>query len=129
MDSGSTRHRPYSSTARRLTVQSQSLKFAPHWTPLYETPDNLCPNTSRRLRLQHRSKERQATRNWPLSAGFSFCGCGPGTGERFLKKHTYCFHAGAGLLITLVLATSGCNSQPGGDVMATVDGRKIFRTD
>ena len=29
----------------------------------------------------------------------------------------------------LLAALAACNSQPGGDVMATVDGRKIFRTD
>lgn len=29
----------------------------------------------------------------------------------------------------LMAALAACNSQPGGDVMATVDGRKIFRTD
>lgn len=30
---------------------------------------------------------------------------------------------------TLAAVLSGCHSQPSGDVMATVDGRKIFRTD
>ena len=35
-----------------------------------------------------------------------------------------------GLLVAIMLAALvGCNSQPGGDVMATVDGRKIFRSD
>ncbi len=29
----------------------------------------------------------------------------------------------------LLAALAGCNSQAGGDVMATVDGQKIFRTD
>ena len=38
--------------------------------------------------------------------------------------------AAAGLLTALVLAVLiGCNTKPGGDVMATVDGRKIFRSD
>jgi peptidyl-prolyl cis-trans isomerase SurA len=31
--------------------------------------------------------------------------------------------------LVLLLALAGCNSQPSGDVMATVDGRKIFRSD
>ena len=35
-----------------------------------------------------------------------------------------------GLLAAILLtALAACNSQPGGDVMATVDGRKIFRSD
>jgi peptidyl-prolyl cis-trans isomerase SurA len=47
-----------------------------------------------------------------------------------LKKSRVCSQAASGILITLLLAIlSGCNAQPGGDVMATVDGRKIFRTD
>ena len=33
------------------------------------------------------------------------------------------------LAAILVAGLAGCNSQPGGDVMATVDGRKIFRSD
>ncbi|HEY1679423.1 MAG TPA: SurA N-terminal domain-containing protein [Candidatus Sulfotelmatobacter sp.] len=32
-------------------------------------------------------------------------------------------------LLVLLLGLAGCNSQPSGDVMATVDGRKIFRSD
>ena len=31
--------------------------------------------------------------------------------------------------LVLLLTLAGCNSQPSGDVMATVDGRKIFRSD
>jgi len=47
-----------------------------------------------------------------------------------LKKRTLCSQAAAGLFAALLLAIlSGCNAQPGGDVMATVDGRKIFRSD
>jgi peptidyl-prolyl cis-trans isomerase SurA len=34
-----------------------------------------------------------------------------------------------GLAVVLLAAALGCNSKPGGDVMATVDGRKIFRSD
>src|SRR5947209_8996095 len=38
--------------------------------------------------------------------------------------------AACGLVTALLLAgLAGCHSQPGGDVMATVDGQKIFRTD
>jgi len=47
-----------------------------------------------------------------------------------LKKTRSCFEAAAALLMLLLFAAlSGCNSKPGGDVMATVDGRKIFRSD
>jgi len=41
-----------------------------------------------------------------------------------LRRSATAFSTGI-LLVTL----AACNSQPGGDVMATVDGRKIFRTD
>lgn len=47
-----------------------------------------------------------------------------------MKKIKLCSQTAAGLLAALLLAaSSGCNSQPGGDVMATVDGRKIFHSD
>ena len=47
-----------------------------------------------------------------------------------MKKSRLCSQAAAGILVALLLAIlSGCNAQPGGDVMATVDGRKIFRSD
>lgn len=46
-----------------------------------------------------------------------------------MKKYSYVPHAAVGLVLMLLLAVSGCNSQPGGDVMAMVDGQKIFRTD
>jgi peptidyl-prolyl cis-trans isomerase SurA len=47
-----------------------------------------------------------------------------------LEKSRFRSQAAAGLLVTFLLAiASGCNSKPGGDVMATVDGRKIFRSD
>lgn len=47
-----------------------------------------------------------------------------------MKKSRFCLQAAAGLTVVLLLAIlSGCNTQPGGDVMATVDGRKIFRSD
>ena len=47
-----------------------------------------------------------------------------------LKKNSFLAHATAGLAVIVLLAfLAACNSKPGGDVMATVDGRKIFRTD
>ena len=47
-----------------------------------------------------------------------------------MKKSEFHSQAAAGLLAALLIAIlSGCNAQPGGDVMATVDGRKIFRSD
>ena len=35
----------------------------------------------------------------------------------------------AGMAVILLVAMAACKSQVGGDVMATVDGRKIFRSD
>jgi len=47
-----------------------------------------------------------------------------------LKKNSFVAHATAGLAVIVLLALlAACNSKTGGDVMATVDGRKIFRTD
>jgi len=47
-----------------------------------------------------------------------------------LKKHlSFARFAAALSAATLLAALAGCNSQTGGDVMATVDGRKILRTD
>ncbi|HKF01173.1 MAG TPA: SurA N-terminal domain-containing protein [Candidatus Sulfotelmatobacter sp.] len=47
-----------------------------------------------------------------------------------MERARFCSQAATGLLLTLLLAiSSACNSKPGGDVMATVDGRKIFRSD
>ncbi|MGC2448668.1 MAG: SurA N-terminal domain-containing protein [Candidatus Sulfotelmatobacter sp.] len=47
-----------------------------------------------------------------------------------MRKSEFHSQAASGLLVALLLAIfSGCNAQPGGDVMATVDGRKIFRSD
>lgn len=47
-----------------------------------------------------------------------------------LKKNTFIAHATAGLSVIVLLAfLAACTSKVGGDVMATVDGRKIFRTD
>lgn len=48
-----------------------------------------------------------------------------------LKKRLFLTHATAGLVLTLFLLLallSGCSSRVAGDVMATVDGRKIFRS-
>jgi len=46
-----------------------------------------------------------------------------------LKRNSLARFAAALSAAALLAALSGCNSQTGGDVMATVDGRKIFRTD
>ena len=47
-----------------------------------------------------------------------------------LIKHSFFAQAGATLSAGLLLAAlAACNSQAGGDVMATVDGKKILRTD
>jgi len=47
-----------------------------------------------------------------------------------LKKSSFRARAAAGFAVILLLSIlAACNSQPSGDVMATVDGRKIFRSD
>lgn len=47
-----------------------------------------------------------------------------------MKTNAFLVRLVGGLSVTLSLAAwIACTSQPGGDVMATVDGRKIFRTD
>ncbi|HKV77028.1 MAG TPA: SurA N-terminal domain-containing protein [Candidatus Sulfotelmatobacter sp.] len=47
-----------------------------------------------------------------------------------LKKNSFIAHATAGLAVIVLLGfLAACASKVGGDVMATVDGRKIFRTD
>ena len=47
-----------------------------------------------------------------------------------MKTSSWLERSAAGLLAALLFAVfTGCNAQPGGDVMATVDGRKIFRSD
>jgi peptidyl-prolyl cis-trans isomerase SurA len=47
-----------------------------------------------------------------------------------LKKNSFIAHATAGFaVIVLLTLLAACNAKTGGDVMATVDGRKIFRTD
>jgi len=52
------------------------------------------------------------------------------TGDALLKKNSYFAQFAAAVSAAVLLATlAACNSQSGGDVMATVDGRKIFRTD
>jgi peptidyl-prolyl cis-trans isomerase SurA len=51
-------------------------------------------------------------------------------GEIVLKKNSWIAHASAGLFVVVLLALfTACTTKVGGDVMATVDGRKIFRTD
>jgi peptidyl-prolyl cis-trans isomerase SurA len=50
--------------------------------------------------------------------------------EKLLRKNSFFARLAATLSAALLLAVlAACNSQTGGDVMATVDGRKIFRTD
>ena len=44
-------------------------------------------------------------------------------------KNSFLVRISSGLVAILLFAALACNSKPGGDVMATVDGRKIFRTD
>src|SRR5438270_11694006 len=52
------------------------------------------------------------------------------TGETFLKKRSISHQVAATFSAAVLLAAlAACNSQPGGDVMATVDGKKIFATD
>jgi peptidyl-prolyl cis-trans isomerase SurA len=52
------------------------------------------------------------------------------TGENLLRKHVLLAHAAEVLSAAVLLAMlAACASQPGGDVLATVDGRKIFRSD
>ncbi len=47
-----------------------------------------------------------------------------------MKKTLLSTHAAIGLVaVVLLTLLAGCNTKTGGDVMATVDGRKIFRTD
>jgi peptidyl-prolyl cis-trans isomerase SurA len=51
-------------------------------------------------------------------------------GEILLRKHLFTNRiAAAATAGVLLAALAACNSQPSGDVMATVDGKKIFRTD
>ena len=51
-------------------------------------------------------------------------------GEKLLRKNSFLARFVAALsAATLLAVLAACNSQTGGDVMATVDGRKIFRSD
>jgi len=51
-------------------------------------------------------------------------------GETALKKNSFLAHAGSGLFVIVLFALlTACSTKVGGDVMATVDGRKIFRSD
>jgi peptidyl-prolyl cis-trans isomerase SurA len=64
--------------------------------------------------------------------GFSLDGhwCARLTRRISLKTGSWLSRGAAGLLTALLFTVfTGCNAQPGGDVMATVDGRKIFRSD
>jgi peptidyl-prolyl cis-trans isomerase SurA len=52
------------------------------------------------------------------------------TGEIVLKKNSFIAHPTAGVAVIVLLGfLAACTSKVGGDVMATVDGRKIFRSD
>jgi peptidyl-prolyl cis-trans isomerase SurA len=51
------------------------------------------------------------------------------TGETLLNKSSISRQAATFSAAVLLAALAACNSQPGGDVMATVDGKKIFRTE
>jgi peptidyl-prolyl cis-trans isomerase SurA len=52
------------------------------------------------------------------------------TGEIVLKKNSFIARPTAGVAIIVLLGfLAACTSKVGGDVMATVDGRKIFRSD
>ena len=44
-------------------------------------------------------------------------------------KKSFRVRTSSGLAAVLLVSALACNSKPGGDVMATVDGRKIFRSD
>src|ERR1700681_849528 len=52
-----------------------------------------------------------------------------GTGETLLKKHSLFAQAAALSAAVLLAALAACNQQTSGDVMATVDGRKILKSD
>lgn len=81
---------------------------------------SLCRSTLR-LRRKHQSEERQKNQ---ASLGV------PLEGERSLRKSASLVRVAAVVAATFLLAfLAACKSQPGGDVMATVDGRKIFRSD
>src|SRR4029077_19845211 len=51
-------------------------------------------------------------------------------GEIPLRRNSQCVRTASAFAVTLVIALlAGCKTQVSGDVMATVDGRKIFRSD
>jgi peptidyl-prolyl cis-trans isomerase SurA len=70
-----------------------------------------------------------------LSCGRAFCLNFPfviavRNGETFLRKNSWFAHSAATLAAAILLAAlAACNPKTSGDVMATVDGRKIFRSD
>src|SRR5207302_1881950 len=91
-----------------------------------------CPCISRRHQRQHPSKiagHKRDDRGDDLDSGFHVC-LRFATGEIVLKKNSCIAHATAGLAVIVLLGfLAACTSKVGGDAMATVDGRKIFRTD
>jgi len=53
-----------------------------------------------------------------------------GTGERLLnRKLWFARFAAASFIVALLAASLGCSTKAGGDVMATVDGHKILKSD
>jgi peptidyl-prolyl cis-trans isomerase SurA len=71
----------------------------------------------------------QAGSRWPFPR-LEFSMVAVRNGDIPLKKSSFFAQLAAALSVAALLATlAACNSQTGGDVMATVDGRKIFRAD
>src|SRR5580704_2394090 len=91
---------------------------------------SLCRNMPRQLRRQrlnrHPSKLGAVGRDCP-SARFSFVVIG--SNGRTSLKNSFRVRVSSGLVAVFLLSALACNSQVGGDVMATVDGKKIFRSD
>src|SRR3984885_7046231 len=108
--------------AKKLTALYLRTKCAPLWIALSRVPICLCPITRLPPSLRPPSdgwQERCFTRpNRKFRR------------ENLLKRNPD-FARLAAMLATAVLlaALVGCKSQVSGDVMATVDGRKIFRSD
>lgn len=62
--------------------------------------------------------------------GATLCVCSNETENAILNNNSALARLRWAVVLSVLLASlAACNSQPGGDVMATVDGRKIFRSD
>jgi peptidyl-prolyl cis-trans isomerase SurA len=88
-----------------------------------------CPSTYHRPRIPEHSSSRQSAvadaRALRILAVIAVR-----NGETFLRKHSCFVHAAAALAAAILLAAlTACKPQTSGDVMANVDGRKIFRSD